>query len=475
MYCKRQPVMQQQLRAFRKRAREEGAGELRLGQRLPLASLSPTQLRCLQEDLTFQPRSGFDKAVQPEPVACYALRHGSVTVPRCYELPPGLGPSQDRLSDGEPLSAAASFRGELRPQQVEAAERSLASLRQAPHACILTLPCGYGKTVVSLRVATGLGRRTLVCVHKEFLLEQWAERIREFLPGATVGRLQGATAETHCDFVVAMIQSLATRDYGDAKLDVFGTVVVDEAHHMAARVFSEIFYRLPARHVLGLTATPKRKDGCTAILHLHMGPHSLVVEQRSEEEVRVQALAYRSAARVSRDIGPGETQRYKTMLTRDARRNGLLADVCARAVAAGRCVICLTDRVQHARDLLALFQARGGAAGHLYVGGLKRAERSEAEAEGRALFATFSMAKEGLDIPRLDTLVLASPASDLTQTVGRILRPCGSKQRPLIYDVADDLVLPFVRMNQARRRFYAASGYVVVEGAEGAEGLADVA
>ena len=157
MYCKRQPVMQQQLRAVRKRAREEGAGELRLGQRLPLASLSPTQLRCLQEDLTFQPRSGFDKAVQPEPVACYALRPGSVTVPRGYELPPGLGPSQDRLSDGEPLSAAASFRGELRPQQVEAAERSLASLRQAPHACILTLPCGYGKTVVSLRVATGLG------------------------------------------------------------------------------------------------------------------------------------------------------------------------------------------------------------------------------------------------------------------------------------------------------------------------------
>ena len=242
-------------------------------------------MRLLQEDLTFRPRSGFDKAVQPEPVACYALRHGSLTVPRCYALPPGLGPAQDRLSDGEAM--AVDFCGQLRPQQVEAVELSLAALRRSPHACILTLPCGYGKTVVSLRVACGLGRRTLVCVHKEFLLEQWAQRIREFLPDATVGRLQGPVAETDCDFVVAMIQSLATRDYGDALLDVFGTVVVDEAHHMAARVFSEIFYRLPARHVLGLTATPKRKDGCTAILHLHMGPHSLVVEQRSEEEVTV--------------------------------------------------------------------------------------------------------------------------------------------------------------------------------------------
>ena len=460
--------MQQQLRAFRKRPRREGGAaggaELRLGQRLPLTSLSPTQLRLLQEDLTFQPRSGFDRAVLPEPVACYALRGGDVTVPRCYTLPPGLGPVEDRLADGEALPGpAVAFCGKLRPQQVEAVELSLAALRRSPHACILTLPCGYGKTVVSLRVACGLGRRTLICVHKEFLLEQWAERIREFLPGASVGRLQGAVAETRCDFVVAMIQSLATRDYDDAVLDVFGTVVVDEAHHMAARVFSEIFYKVPARHVLGLTATPKRKDGCTAVLHLHMGPHSLVVEQRSEEEVRVRVLTFASATRVARDVGPGETQRFKTLLTRDKRRNAALVAVVARAVSEGRCVICLTDRVQHAHDLLAGFEARGGADGHLYVGGLACAARAEAEASGRALFATFSMAKEGLDIPRLDTLVLASPASDLTQSVGRILRPCASKQPPLIVDLADDLVPAFARLNLARRRFYAAAGYAVEE------------
>ena len=454
--------MQQQLRLFRKRALDEGAGsaaaELRCGTRIPLASLSPTQLRCLQEDLTFQPRAGFDKAVLPEPVACYAMTEGAVSVPRCY-APPFPVRVADRLSDGAPLSCR--FSGALRETQQEASGKSLALLRAAPHACILTLPCGYGKTVVALHVACALGRRTLVCVHKEFLLEQWAERIRQFLPGATVGRLQGRVAETDCDFVVGMIQSLTQRDYGDALLDVFGTVVVDEAHHMAARVFSEIFYRLPARHVLGLTATPRRKDGCTPVLHLHMGPHSLVVEQRSEEEVRVVVLPYAWPTRVLREIRPGETQRFKTALSRDARRNALLVALCLRSVREGRCVICLADRVQHARDLLEGYARSGGAGAALYVGGLKRSERQAAEEEGLALFGTFSMAKEGLDIPRLDTLVLASPASDLTQTVGRILRPCPSKQPPLIYDVADDLTLPFVRQNQCRRGFYAAAGYAV--------------
>ena len=456
--------MQQQLRAFRKRPRGEGdlaPPQLQRGQRIPLAHLSPVQLRCVQEDLTFQPRSGFDKTTVPDPVVCYAMTESAVIAPRCY-VAPGVGPAEDCLLDGLPLRCA--FEGSLLPHQVEAAAKSLAALRAAPHACILTLPCGYGKTVVSLHVACSLGRRTLVCVHKEFLLEQWAERIRQFLPGASVGRLQGGVAETDCDFVVAMIQSLARRSYGDELLDVFGTVVVDEAHHMAARVFSEIFYRLPARHVLGLTATPKRKDGCTPILHLHMGKHSLMVEARSEEEVTARIVSFAWPCRVTREIGPGETQKHKTALTRDARRNALLVELCVRAAAQDRCVICLSDRVQHVKDLLAGFEAAGGQGGALYVGGLSRQARRGAEDSGRVLFATFSMAKEGLDIPRLDTLVLASPAGDLTQTVGRILRPCSSKQQPLIYDVADDLTLPFVRLSKARRDFYVAAGYSVREG-----------
>jgi len=175
----------------------------------------------------------------------------------------------------------------------------------------------------------------------------------------------------------------------------------------------------------------------------------------------VELVSFSWPCRVHRDVSPAEAQRHKTALTRDSRRNSLLVRLCTEAVAEGRSVICLSDRVQHVKDLLEQYTQAGGPGGVLYVGGLTRQARQLAESEGRALFGTFSMAKEGLDIPRLDTLVLASPASDITQTVGRILRPCASKKLPLIYDVADDLILPFVRQNHARLRFYASSGYVV--------------
>jgi superfamily II DNA or RNA helicase len=452
---------------------------LRRGLEIPLTSLSSTQLSIIQEELTFTPNVKFRLPVASASASvasnlhCYTLGDGIIRVPRCYRPPTNLSVA-DELSEGLPLRADLVFSQELRPHQQVAASRSLEELRRAPnHACILTLPCGYGKTVVAIHVAIALGRRTLVCVHTEILVNQWTERIRAFAPSARVGSIRGPKVDVQdTDFVVAMIQSLAMRTYDEELLATFGLVVIDEAHHLAARVFSDIFFRVPARHVLGLTATPKRKDGCTPILHLHMGGFSYLVERRdNDEEASVAFLKYSSPlARPGHDPGPAGTQRLKTSLSRDAARNALLVDVCRAAIADGRALVCLTDRVQHAEDLRALFVEQcGGVPSAIYTGRKTAAERRAAEENCRALFATFSLAKEGLDIPRLDTLVLALPVGDVVQAVGRILRPHPGKRSPLVVDVTDDLALPFVRLAGARRSWYHHAKYEIVDVTSAAE------
>jgi superfamily II DNA or RNA helicase len=466
--------MRQQMNDYkRRRLKEVPPAEaapravLGAGCRVPVSSLPDGALRAAQHALTFFPASAFDRnpgaGAPPPPVQSYRVEDdGTLVVPRCYGARV-FSADPSGLADGDPAPGLA-FIGKLRGRQVEAAEASLASLRALPHAAMLVLPCGFGKTVVGLSIAASLGRKTLVVVHKEFLLEQWRERIAAFLPSAKVGTLQGPKCEVEGrDVVVAMIQSLVTRDYGSDSLESFGTVLLDEAHHLAARLFSEVFFRVRAKHVLGLTATPKRKDACTALLHEHMGAFAFR-EDPDPGAALVVRVTYPSPWQSRRDeeLAPAEAQRLKTKMTRDLVRNRLLVSWCLKAAAAGRRTLLLSDRVQHLHDLREAYEARRPAddsspnqrlPSAVYVGGLKRADR-EAASEATTIFGTFSLAQEGLDIPALDTLVLATPASDVTQALGRILRACEGKMRPVVVDVLDDPCKNFRRLNDVRATVY---------------------
>jgi superfamily II DNA or RNA helicase len=372
----------------------------------------------------------------------------------------------EHRTDGAPLGSA--FVGELTPLQTTAFERSSQALEREPHCCMLTLPCGFGKTVVALRVAHAIGRRTLVVVHKEFLLSQWSARISQFLPEARVAIVQGNKAiPPEADFVLAMLQTLCLRlvdptSRASEIVTTCGLAVIDEAHHMAAKYFSKLFFHLPVKRLLGLTATPNRKDGCTKALHMFMGQHSFLVENSDLQRARptVQIVSYISPQKITSDLSSGQVQKLKTTITQDDLRNRLLCDIVLRLATQERQIICLSDRTAHLACLLRLFEEHGGAVYKpaLYIGGQKRSDRERIERECGVLFGTFAMAQEGLDIPRLDTLVLASPASDITQAVGRILRPCSSKKPPLIIDVQDDACNTFRRQNQTRQRFYAKHG-----------------
>lgn len=463
--------MQQSFAQWKRRKLHESsetAAEVKLceGLRLKMADWKPERVQAYMRDLTFTPRVVFDTGMPPALICCYQVQDESITLPRCYQ---GLATAAvvDELSDGEARSF--TFAGTLNELQVCAFEKSCAALRCSPYACILTLPCGFGKTVVALGIAAALGRKTLVVVHKENLLEQWRERIKTFLPGARTGVIQQSRAEFNdVDISLAMLQTVCARELPHGCLDSFGTVVLDEAHHLAAPYFSQLFFKLRCRHVLGLTATPKRKDGCTEILHLFMGAFSFQVATRTDGDVKVFIEPWRTPFRCSAEPLPPEVQRYKTRLTTDRRRNARILELCSQAAAAGRNIICLSDRVEHLTTLKQSWEESSPTTpSALFIGGKSKEnlqERKRAEESAVLIFATFAMASEGLDIPRLDTLLLCTPVGDVTQAVGRILRPCASKKTPVIVDICDDGCTAFGRLAAIRKGCFDRSAFQVLSG-----------
>jgi superfamily II DNA or RNA helicase len=300
--------------------------------------------------------------------------------------------------------------------------------------------------------------------------------VRQFLPGASVGVIQQGRIESDADVVVGMVQSIAKRDYEEHVLSGFGLVVIDEAHHMAAPVFSRAMRKIHARYTLALSATPERRDGMDDLLRWSLGDIVFRV-QRDAELVHVHSLLYecrRPAICLGRDGRP-VLARMLNALAEDPARNRLIVQHIAHLARQGRKIIVMSDRVAqlHVLDQLLVEvlggdgDGEGGGEGEegdggavtrgFYTGKTPPAERQAAEHK-QVIFTTYAMSREALDIPALDTLVMATPVGTVEQVVGRILRKHPDKQIPLVLDVVDPYSV-FDCMRWKRRKYYAKQGY----------------
>ena len=187
---------------------------------------------------------------------------------------------------------ACEFAGKLRDYQVPVVQAFL-SLPFGRRSGIIDLPCGYGKTSCALYIASQLGKKTLVIVHKTFLLSQWEERIRQFLPTATVGRIQGETYDVEGkDIVLGMLQSLSMKNYAKDAFTSFGLTIIDECHHIPSQVFSRALNKIETDSVLGLSATVERKDGLTNVLKMFIGDVVYSKKRDPQACVEVRRLEY---------------------------------------------------------------------------------------------------------------------------------------------------------------------------------------
>ena len=407
----------------------------------------------VKKELTVRAVVNTEFGFPPPPFKVFRKTKSGICIPRFYGEDKFGPPKEDRRP--EPVKISCKFNGKLRDETHQ--NDALGAALKAGHG-VLSLPCGFGKTTVSLAIACKLGYRTMIVVHKEFLANQWRERIQQFCPGASIGIVQQDKKETECDFVIAMLQSLSLKEYSFSDFDSIGTLIVDEAHHICAKVFSQSLFKMCPKHIFGLSATPTRKDGLTKVLHWFMGPTFFEAERKNQEQVEVFPIEYKC----DRFQDPPPCTRFGklslatmiTELTEDRGRNIVILKLVKDIVKTTRQVLVLSDRRHHCEVMHQSFKKTSG----LYMGGMKEAELTESSKK-QIIFATFSQAHEGLDIPTLDTVILATPKSDIVQSIGRIMRETkGKKNNPHIYDIFDQWSICHA-MYKKRLKVYKQGGF----------------
>jgi len=258
----------------------------------------------------------------------------------------------------------------------------------------------------------------------------------------------------------------------------YGQVIIDECHHISAFSFERVLKQVRAKYVVGLTATPVRRDGHHPIITMQCGPIRYRTDARSQAEARPfgHEVVTRSTTFTLPAAGVEPSiQAIYSALAADPERNALIvADVLA-AVAAGRSPLVLTERTEH-RDSLAAALGESVATVFIMSGGMG-AKRRRAIAEAmaatppeapRVIVATGRCVGEGFDDARLDTLFLAMPVAwrgTLQQYAGRLHREHAGKADVVIYDYVDEGVPVLARMHQKRLAGYRAMGYAAASGA----------
>ncbi|HYN25796.1 MAG TPA: DEAD/DEAH box helicase family protein [Pyrinomonadaceae bacterium] len=382
------------------------------------------------------------------------------------------------------LSIQVDFHGDRRAGQTEAA-RALASC----DAGILCAPTAFGKTAVAAQLIAMRKVNTLVLVHRRHLMDQWRERLALLFGLGTndIGQIGGRKTARTGLLDVAVIQSLIRK--GEVKDIVadYGQVIVDECHHVSAFSFERVLRKVKAKYVVGLTATPIRKDGHHPIILMQCGPIRFNVS--SKKQAAASAIRYEVIPKLTEFTVPPEwngigIQDIYTALVNDEPRTDLIVADVVCAIEDGRFPLLLTERTVHLQLLLErltrkvpnVFVMKAGM-GKKQRDALTSEISAVPEDQRRVIIATGRYIGEGFDDARLDTLFLAMPISwrgTLQQYVGRLHRLHENKQVVRVYDYVDASVPVLNRMYEKRLKAYKAVGYTVARPSDEQEAQADL-
>jgi len=374
---------------------------------------------------------------------------------------------RDERYEGQPVEV--SFAGTLRDDQ-EAAVVAMLHYDTG----VLCAPTAFGKTVAAAAMIARRGVNTLVLVHRTELLKQWQERLQSFLGvgKGVVGTIGGGKAKPTGKIDIAVIQSLSRQGEINSLVENYGHVIIDECHHVGAVSFDAILKRVKAKFVLGLTATPIRRDGQQPIVFMQCGPTRYTATQPSSAPHDLEVVAHTLGTSIDLPQEAGIQDVFRHLI-HDPARTTAVADAVRDAFNQGRKVLVLTERTEH---LDALATALLGKVPTPFVlhGRMPKKQRAKVIQEldelppdlARILLATGKLVGEGFDHPPLDTLVLAMPISwrgTLQQYAGRLHREHASKTDVRVIDFVDTGHPALLRMWDKRQRGYRAMGYQMAE------------
>lgn len=430
--------------------------------------LNDKTLESIKKELTVAPFVPEDFAmIRPVPFKLYQESSTRLYVPKYYGLKKWGAPDVNKLPSGQDINL--EFKGTLRDYQYDPIKKYLdAAHKDNVMGGLLNLYCGGGKTTMAIYIICQLKKKALIVCHKDFLLQQWKERIEQFAPTARIGLVKAKTIDVKDkDIVLASLQSISMKDYDDDVFADIGTVCFDEVHHLGAEVFSQALRKLTVQYSLGLSATMKRKDGLTKVFQWYLGDIVFKAIKRPDELEVHMCDFYDPNPKYSLEIhGARKTLMIPRMINNICAYQpridyivGLIQNVLAKEP--DRKIIILSDRLNHL-NLLHTNLRTAGFSSAFYIGGMKQEHLKESE-DSPIILATYHIAAEGFDCPGLDTLILASPKSDVIQCIGRIQRTPQHLRthKPLVLDIVDNFSM-FSGQSRKRYKYYKSCKYDIV-------------
>jgi len=420
------------------------------GYKIPL---NHEQINKLKKDLFICP---FVSEGNSKPYPIFRISTNYLYIPKYYGIKLFGIPDKVREQEGE-LDIIFNFNGKLRDYQNEIANNIYNHLIKFGSG-LASLYTGWGKTCLALWLISKLQKKTLIIVHTENLLNQWIERIKEFL-NEDVGVIQGTKVEIDKNICIGMIQSISLKDYENDTFKQFGFCIYDEVHHTPGRCFSKVFYKIGSKYNLGLSATLIRPDGLTKVIKYFLG--ETIVNLKLNIIIPKIIFIY------SNEIEYGKE---KTMingkinipgmindLVENELRNFALIKIIKDKLKENRKILILSDRRGHCSELKRLLSNVTDDVG-LYLGSMKNEELKKSNSK-QIIIGTYQACSEGYDNPKLDTLIFATPKCNIEQAVGRILRQ-KNENEPEVIDYVDTFSI-FNNFYFKRLKFYKTKKYII--------------
>lgn len=451
----------------------------RQGYLIKKSELTQSQRSKIRRELIAQKviMRGFNEFERPHPFPIFLEAEDYFILPRFYGIQKYGEPVKNNIKNGTQMNTEITLEDmpDILSHQKKADEALEEHISGNGGGCgVLSIPCGYGKTFLAIRHAIKIHQKTLVVVNKEFLMDQWVESIHKFTNRkAKIGIIQQNRIEIEDkDFVIAMLHTLSIRDFDKNVFADFGMAIIDECHHIATETFSQALPKIGFKYMLGLSATPQRKDGLSYVIHYFLGELFHKEKRRGNNKMSVRRILCSSMNSPHYEtvlINNGKSKNTSKMLNNLAEfenRTDMIVDIIFSLLRQSRKILVLSSRRGHLHNIYDKVKQRDPEAsiGFYYgnSGGSKKQHKNmlNETAKCSVILGTYSIASEGLDIPDINTEILATPQTEVEQSVGRILRKFHEKLNPLVIDIVDKCG-SFERQAQVRKKLYKNENYII--------------
>jgi hypothetical protein len=444
-------------------------------------ALTDAQTTAMKEELTVVPKMNAKFATKAIiAAATFKVYRESPTrwyLPRAWGEKTYGATQENVVPEGISLRPELAFQGKPYDYQ----EGIMKSFLDAGANGLICVPCGKGKTFMALGIASRIGKRFLVVVDKEFLMNQWRGEMEALIPGIRIGIIQGPKREidpAKYDCSICMIQTICVQDVADGLFAHYAITIFDECHHLGAQHFSKTLQRIQTRKMLGLSATPTREDGMTKVFTWFLGePVYWEKTREPDPTVEVKSVVIETEDVTYNTVPtnwkgePVMAQLLGNVIGCEERSKEIVRWIRKLCEEPARRVLVLSERIGLLERLEQLVKEADPALTlAYYIGGMKEAVREEGANSARILLGTYAMASEAMNIKTLNAVILASPRKAVEQSTGRILRirPDQRHLAPVIVDIVDDHNM-YQSQWRKRREYYEKCAYKIERWKMGAD------